>query len=293
MNIDLQFTSNVLLPAVHPQEHIDSYIHQGVGSIKTDALLATSSVDEPMAKSSFEGMRKIDNDKFMTTVYLPSAEFRARILIFLRDALNDDPHRRTHIGCDDHIIEIKTINFDLYVNIAIMIALELPGLTSGCSTTEAGVELIQQIFDAWEKSRNAIGVFYDLSKALDCVCHDTLIRKLRHYGVRGLSLGLLDSYLSGKIQSVDINDRELAHLRLSLQKNCWVGSKSLAAASRTRHEDARGGENRLPAPAGVQPFTRSRQILNARFKKGKLTACADVRAGARGGRRGARGAGGD
>ncbi|GBP68765.1 hypothetical protein EVAR_83497_1 [Eumeta japonica] len=41
------------------------------------------------------------------------------------------------------------------------------GFTKGRSTTEAGVELIQQIFGAWEDSRDAIGVFCDLSKAFD------------------------------------------------------------------------------------------------------------------------------
>ncbi|GBP95395.1 RNA-directed DNA polymerase from mobile element jockey [Eumeta japonica] len=60
-------------------------------------------------------------------------------------------------------------------------------------------------FDAWEDSRDAIGVFCDLSKAFDCVHHDTLIRKLHHYGVTGRSLGLLESYLSDRIQRVDIN----------------------------------------------------------------------------------------
>ncbi|GBP43607.1 Probable RNA-directed DNA polymerase from transposon BS [Eumeta japonica] len=79
------------------------------------------------------------------------------------------------------------------------------GFTKGCSTTEAGVEVIQQIFGDWEDSRNTIGVFCDLSKAFDCVHHDILIRKLRHYGVTGRSLGLLKSYLSNRILSVDTN----------------------------------------------------------------------------------------
>ncbi|GBP36871.1 Probable RNA-directed DNA polymerase from transposon BS [Eumeta japonica] len=50
-----------------------------------------------------------------------------------------------------------------------------------------------------------IGIFCDLSKAFDCVHHDTLIRKLRHFGVTGRSLGLLESCLRDRIQRADIN----------------------------------------------------------------------------------------
>ncbi|GBP88096.1 Probable RNA-directed DNA polymerase from transposon BS [Eumeta japonica] len=79
------------------------------------------------------------------------------------------------------------------------------GFTKGGLTTETGVELIEQIFGACQEPRDAIGVFCDLSKAFDCVHHNTLIRRLRHYGARGHILGLLESYLRGRIQRVDIN----------------------------------------------------------------------------------------
>ncbi|GBP12541.1 hypothetical protein EVAR_10212_1 [Eumeta japonica] len=79
------------------------------------------------------------------------------------------------------------------------------GFTKSRSTTEAGVELTEQIFGVWEESRDAICVFCDLSKTFDCVHHNALIRKLHHYDVRGLSLGLLESYLSGRVLKVDIN----------------------------------------------------------------------------------------
>ncbi|RVE51884.1 hypothetical protein evm_003504 [Chilo suppressalis] len=80
------------------------------------------------------------------------------------------------------------------------------GFTRGRSTTDAGVELIQQIFDAWENSQDALGVFCDLSKAFDCVFHDTLLRKLHHYGFRDTDLDLIASYLRDRIERVDIND---------------------------------------------------------------------------------------
>lgn len=81
------------------------------------------------------------------------------------------------------------------------------GFTRGRSTTDAGVELIQHIYDAWEDSMDALGIFCDLSKAFDCVQHETLIRKLRHYGIRNTALDLIISYLYNRIQTVDINGK--------------------------------------------------------------------------------------
>lgn len=79
------------------------------------------------------------------------------------------------------------------------------GFTRGKSTTDAGVALVKHIFDAWEEKQDAFGVFCDLSKAFDCVNHEILLRKLDFYGIKGKSLAFLKSYLSDRIQKVDIN----------------------------------------------------------------------------------------
>lgn len=81
------------------------------------------------------------------------------------------------------------------------------GFTRGRSTTDAGVELLGHIYNAWEDKCDALGIFCDLSKAFDCVLHETLIRKLHHYGIRNASLDLLTSYLSDRIQRVDVNGK--------------------------------------------------------------------------------------
>ncbi|MBF2463459.1 reverse transcriptase family protein, partial [Listeria welshimeri] len=81
------------------------------------------------------------------------------------------------------------------------------GFTKGRSTTDAGVELVKNIFEAWEESHNALGIFCDLSKAFDCVQHSTLVSKLRHYGIRGSALDLLMSYLDKRIQKIDVNGK--------------------------------------------------------------------------------------
>ncbi|KAA5588270.1 hypothetical protein F3G61_31515, partial [Pseudomonas aeruginosa] len=57
---------------------------------------------------------------------------------------------------------------------------------------------------SWEESHDCLGIFCDLSKAFDCVEHETLVRKLHHYGIRDGALELITSYLSGRIQTVDV-----------------------------------------------------------------------------------------
>lgn len=53
-----------------------------------------------------------------------------------------------------------------------------------------------------------LGVFIDFSKAFDRINHKTLIKKLDRYGIRGVPLDLIKSYLSLRKQSVNINGHQ-------------------------------------------------------------------------------------
>lgn len=90
------------------------------------------------------------------------------------------------------------------------------GFTRGRSTTDAGVELFTSIVNAWEESRDALGVFCDLSKAFDCVHHDTLTRKLSHYGIKNTALKLLSSYLSDRTQRVEVDGTKSSGSRIQM-----------------------------------------------------------------------------
>ena len=47
-------------------------------------------------------------------------------------------------------------------------------------------------------------LFLDLQKAFDTVQHDILLKKLHHYGIRGIAYKLMSSYLSGRKQYTKI-----------------------------------------------------------------------------------------
>ena len=79
------------------------------------------------------------------------------------------------------------------------------GFRKSHSTSHAVLSISQKIYDALESGKFAYAVFIDLEKAFDTVDHSILLEKLNHYGIRGLPLALLKSYLSDRSQFVSIS----------------------------------------------------------------------------------------
>ena len=79
------------------------------------------------------------------------------------------------------------------------------GFRKDHSTELASIELIDLICKEMEKGDTPISIFLDLSKAFDMLNHDTLLTKLKHYGIAGTPLAWLKSYLTNRAQYVEIN----------------------------------------------------------------------------------------
>ena len=79
------------------------------------------------------------------------------------------------------------------------------GFRSGRSTETAILQFATNVFQSLEEKQYLIGVFLDLSKAFDTLRHRILLKKLSHYGVRGIPLKLFESYLTNRSQSVYCN----------------------------------------------------------------------------------------
>ena len=74
------------------------------------------------------------------------------------------------------------------------------------STTDAILDLTGNILDGFNRNMYTIGLFLDMTKAFDSIKHDTLLKKLENYGIRGLTLNWIKSYLTGREISVLFNN---------------------------------------------------------------------------------------
>lgn len=80
------------------------------------------------------------------------------------------------------------------------------GFRSKHSTSMALLDFYDKISKAVDDKKYAVGVFIDLKKAFDTIDHDILLKKMYHYGIRGVSLNWFKSYLTNRFQFVHLND---------------------------------------------------------------------------------------
>ena len=67
------------------------------------------------------------------------------------------------------------------------------------------IDFIDKITEAIDEGKYSIGIFLDLSKAFDTIDHKILIRKLEHYGIRGVAKDWFENYLYNRKQIVKYN----------------------------------------------------------------------------------------
>lgn len=80
------------------------------------------------------------------------------------------------------------------------------GFRKNHSTEHAVNYSVNKILNGLEDKQHIIGVFIDLSKAFDTIDHQKLLLKLEHYGIRGVCLNLIRSYLSERSQYTDFQN---------------------------------------------------------------------------------------
>ena len=67
------------------------------------------------------------------------------------------------------------------------------------------LEFVNNIYESFESNEYTIGIFLDLKKAFDTVNHQILIDKSDFYGIRGIPLAWLTSYVDNRQQYFMVN----------------------------------------------------------------------------------------
>jgi len=80
------------------------------------------------------------------------------------------------------------------------------GFRCGHSTSMALMSLHEYVTESINNQLIPISVFLDLSKCFDTWNHNILLKKLEHYGVRGIVLDLITNYLQYRTQYVSFNN---------------------------------------------------------------------------------------
>ena len=80
------------------------------------------------------------------------------------------------------------------------------GFRKSNSTETAAIELTDTLLQNLDNCEIPIAIFLDLSKAFDTLDHAILLKKLEHYGIQDTPLNWLTSYLSNRLQFVQMGD---------------------------------------------------------------------------------------
>jgi hypothetical protein len=112
----------------------------------------------------------------------------------------------------ERIFYIRLVNFLSYENLFYKYQF---GFRKNHCTYMALTVLLDEISKAFNKEEIVVGIFLDFKKAFDTINHEILKSKLQKYGIRGISLAWISSYLSNRLQYVSYNNFESALLPIT------------------------------------------------------------------------------
>ena len=93
-----------------------------------------------------------------------------------------------------------------YIDKHVLLSDNQYGFRSNRSTSVALLELVEKITKSIDDGKYTIGIFIDIKKAFDTIDHNILLQKLHFLGVRGVANSWLTSYLSKRMQYVEVCD---------------------------------------------------------------------------------------
>ena len=148
-------------------------------------------------------LKHIYNSSFNSGIFPDKLKISKIIPIFKHGEKSDINNYRpiSILPCFSKIIEkLINIRLETYLEANNILNHSQHGFRRKRSTTSAIMELNDFVLEAFDRKEFTIGLFLDFKKAFDCVDHNILIKKLRHYGISDTPLKLFESYLSNRKQ---------------------------------------------------------------------------------------------
>ena len=120
------------------------------------------------------------------------------------------------LPCFSKILERLTYNrLYSYLMANKILIPEQYGFQANKSTDMAILELQNLIVSHISNNKISVGLFLDLSKAFDTLDHDILLKKLFHYGIRGVTLDWFRSYLTNRMQFISYKSESSPNLPIT------------------------------------------------------------------------------
>ena len=90
------------------------------------------------------------------------------------------------------------------------------GFRENHSTVDLMIMTIENICRQLDNVGYSIPLYFDLGKAFDTLPHSNLLHKLEYYGIRGIALDLIRSYLENRSQKVTVNGKSSNEAKIDI-----------------------------------------------------------------------------
>lgn len=93
------------------------------------------------------------------------------------------------------------------------------------NTTHAIKKLVDYISSSFEERKESMVEFCDLMKAFECMPHSIFLKKIEHYGVRGIPHALIQSYLKNRFQVIsdDTSNMRISSSEFGIPQGSLLG----------------------------------------------------------------------
>ena len=188
------------------------------------------SVLKEAADQIAQPLKHIINLMFLTGVF-PDALKHAQVRALYKKGSRSDEKNYRPVSLLSNISKIfeKVIYNRLisFIDNNNLITDQQNGFRKKRSTIRAIYQALSKVLNSLNSNRTTLAMLVDLSKAFDSVNHEILLKKLERYGVRGVSVQLVRSYLSNRTQSVvelDYQGNLICSERIEVKKGVPQGS---------------------------------------------------------------------